>query len=202
MGQKGKEILMHNFKAILKISILTIAFLGMIIYMTAKPPVKVDTTTSTINMKYMPKMVKLLDDDIEYATSSIIKNGSVIVVTNHDSIAVVNTLDKYIENVVIVTNISAAPWFVKQWIIPEKLIALKANSKTAWVYDESGIVKNFFKIKSDNAATYEVFLMKDNQIAKLFDGKVKDGALDGSMSVEEIEKLNLEIASKIKQIKG
>lgn len=44
--------------------------------------------------------------------------------------------------------------------------------------------------------------MKDNQIAKLFDGKVKDGALDGSMSVEEIEKLNLEIASKIKQIKG
>ncbi|MBT3882098.1 MAG: hypothetical protein HOF69_02415 [Campylobacteraceae bacterium] len=193
---------MHNFKAILKISILTIAFLGMIIYMTAKPPVKVDTTTSTINMKYMPKMVKLLDDDIEYATSSIIKNGSVIVVTNHDSIAVVNTLDKYIENVVIVTNISAAPWFVKQWIIPEKLIALKADSKTAWGYDESGIVKNFFKIKSDNAATYEVFLMKDNQIAKLFDGKVKDGALDGSMSVEEIEKLNLEIASKIKQIKG
>jgi len=202
MGQKGKEILMHNFKAILKISILTIAFLGMIIYMTAKPPVKVDTTTSTINMKYMPKMVKLLDDDIEYSTSSIIKNGSVIVVTNHDSIAVVNTLDKYIENLVIVTNISAAPWFVKQWIIPEKLIALKANSKTAWVYDESGIVKHFLKIKSDNATTYEVLLMKDNQITKLFDGKVKDGALDGSMSVEEIEKLNLEIASKIKQVKG
>jgi hypothetical protein len=201
MGQEDKESIMGNLKAILKLSILTIAFLGMIIYMTATPPTKVDTTTTEIKMKYMPKLIRLLDDEHQYETKKIIKNGSIIVLTNHDSVAALNTLDQYVEDIVIVTNISSAPWFVKQWIIPEKLVSLKANTKTLWIYDEDGRMKHFLKIRSDNATTYEIFLMKDNQIKKLFDGEVKAGTLEGSMSIEEIKKLNIEIASKIKEIK-
>ncbi len=189
--------------SIFKLTILTIAFLGMIIYMTATPPVKVDTTTNKIHMNYMPKTVKLLDDDVEYSTESIIKENSIIVVTNHDSIAVLKDLDKYTDNsIVIVTNISAAPWFIKQWVIPEKLVELKGSSTAAWIYDEAGHMKNFLKVKSDNAVVYEIFIKKDGQINKIFDGNVKQGALDGSMSVDEIKELNLEITSKIKQIIG
>jgi hypothetical protein len=191
---------MGNIKAIIKLSILTIAFLGMIVYMTATPPHKIDKSSEKINMNYMPKVVKLLDDDIEYDLKSIIKNGTIIVVANHDSIAVLNTLDKYLDNIVIVTNISAAPWFVKQWIIPEKLTALKTNTKTAWIYDEDGRMKAFLKISSDQAVTYEVLMMSDDNIIKLFSGKVKAGALDGSMNEDEIKTLNSEIASKVKHI--
>jgi hypothetical protein len=193
---------MGNIKAVIKLTILTILFLGMTVYMTATPPLKIDKSSKKINMKYMPKFVRLLNDEHQYETNKIIKNGTIIVLANHDSIAVVNTLDKYIQDIVIVTNISAAPWFVKKWIIPEKLVSLKGNSKTSWIYDEDGKMKYFLKIQSDKAVVYEIFLMKDNQITKLFEGKVKAGALDESMSAEDIKKINLEITSKIKKIKG
>lgn len=188
--------------SILKLTVLTVAFLGMIIYMTAKPPVKVDTTTNQIQMKYMPKRLKLLDDDLEYSADSIIKENSIIVVTNHDSIAVLKDLDKYTdENIVIVTNISAAPWFIKQWVIPEKLTKLKGSSKTAWIYDENGYMKSFLKVKSDSAVVYEIFMKKDGKITKIFDGSVRQGALDGTMSEDEIKQHNLDIIAKIKKIK-
>jgi len=186
---------------ILKLTVLTVAFLGMIIYMTARPPAKVDTTTTQIQMKYMPKTLKLVDNDIEYAADSIIKENSIIVVTNHDSIAVLKDLDKYTDqNIVIVTNISAAPWFIKQWVIPEKLKELQGESQTAWIYDETGYMKSFLKVKSDNAVGYEIFIKKDGQISKLFDGKVRHGALDGTMSEDEIKKHNLDIIAKINKI--
>jgi hypothetical protein len=193
---------MHNFKVIFKLTILTVLFLGMIVYMTATPPVKIDTTNDKINMDYMPKTVKLLDDKNQYDIKTIIKNNSIIIVTNHDSIAPISKLDKHIKNFVIVANISTAPWFIKEWVIPDKLLKLKGESKIAWIYDTDGIIKNFLKIKSSKAVFYEVFKMKNNQITKLFDGDVKSGALDGSMSDDEIKKINLEIVTKINNLKG
>jgi hypothetical protein len=189
---------MGNLKSVVKLTILTILFLGMVVYLTATPPPKIDNSTLKINMKYMPKVIKLLDDKTKFDTQSIIKNNTIIVVANHDSIAVLSTLDKYIDNVVLVANISAAPWFVKKWIIPEKLVSLKADSKSAWIYDDDGRMRAFLKIKSDKAPLYEVFIMKNNKIKKLFDGTVKIGALDGSMSKEEIKIENTKIAQKIK----
>jgi hypothetical protein len=198
MGQKKKEIIMHNLKVIVKLTILTLIFFGMIVYVTATPPPKVDKTTTTINMKYMPKTIKLINDEIEYDSKTIIKNGTIIAVANHDSIAVLATLDKYIDNIVIVANISAAPWFVKKWIIPEKLTLLKPKNNTAWIYDDEGKMKSFLKVKSDKATVYDIYIMKNNKITKLLDGTVKVGALDGSMTTDEVTISNKKLAKKIK----
>jgi hypothetical protein len=198
MGQKKKEIIMHNLKVIVKLTILTLIFFGMIVYVTATPPPKVDKTTTTINMKYMPKTIKLINDEIEYDSKTIIKNGTIIAVANHDSIAVLATLDKYIDNIVIVANISAAPWFVKKWIIPEKLTLLKPKNNTAWIYDDEGKMKSFLKVKSDKATVYDIYIMKNNKITKLLDGTVKVGALDGSMTTDEVTISNKKLALKIK----
>ena len=189
---------MHNLKVIVKLTILTLIFFGMIVYVTATPPPKVDKTTTTINMKYMPKTIKLINDEIEYDSKTIIKNGTIIAVANHDSIAVLATLDKYIDNVVIVANISAAPWFVKKWIIPEKLTLLKPKNNTAWIYDDEGKMKSFLKVKSDKATVYDIYIMKNNKITKLLDGTVKVGALDGSMTTDEVTISNKKLALKIK----
>ena len=189
---------MHNLKVIVKLTILTLIFFGMIVYVTATPPPKVDKTTTTINMKYMPKTIKLINDEIEYDSKTIIKNGTIIAVANHDSIAVLATLDKYIDNIVIVANISAAPWFVKKWIIPEKLTLLKPKNNTAWIYDDEGKMKSFLKVKSDKATVYDIYIMKNNKITKLLDGTVKVGALDGSMTTDEVTISNKKLASKIK----
>jgi hypothetical protein len=198
MGQKKKEIIMHNLKVIVKLTILTLIFFGMIVYVTATPPPKVDKTTTKINMKYMPKTIKLINDEIEYDSKTIIKNGTIIAVANHDSIAVLATLDKYIDNIVIVANISAAPWFVKKWIIPEKLTLLKPKNNTAWIYDDEGKMKSFLKVKSDKATVYDIYIMKNNKITKLLDGTVKVGALDGSMTTDEVTISNKKLAKKIK----
>jgi len=189
---------MHNLKVIVKLTILTLIFFGMIVYVTATPPPKVDKTTTTINMKYMPKTIKLINDEIEYDSKTIIKNGTIIAVANHDSIAVLATLDKYIDNIVIVANISAAPWFVKKWIIPEKLTLLKPKNNTAWIYDDEGKMKSFLKVKSDKATVYDIYIMKNNKITKLLDGTVKVGALDGSMTTDEVTISNKKLAKKIK----
>jgi len=189
---------MHNLKVIVKLTILTLIFFGMIVYVTATPPPKVDKTTTTINMKYMPKTIKLINDEIEYDSKTIIKNGTIIAVANHDSIAVLATLDKYIDNIVIVANISAAPWFVKKWIIPEKLTLLKPKNNTAWIYDDEGKMKSFLKVKSDKATVYDIYIMKNNKITKLLDGTVKVGALDGSMTTDEVTISNKKLALKIK----
>ena len=189
---------MHNLKVIVKLTILTLIFFGMIVYVTATPPPKVDKTTTTINMKYMPKTIKLINDEIEYDSKTIIKNGTIIAVANHDSIAVLATLDKYIDNIVIVANISAAPWFVKKWIIPEKLTQLKPKNNTAWIYDDEGKMKSFLKVKSDKATVYDIYIMKNNKITKLLDGTVKVGALDGSMTTDEVTISNKKLAKKIK----
>jgi hypothetical protein len=187
-----------KIKAILKLTLLTCIFFGMIVYVTATPPKKIDTKVSEIKINSMPQTIKLLDDETLYATSSIIKENTIIAVANHDSIVVLKELDKYLDNVVIVSNIAAAPWFVKQWIIPSKLKELKGSSKTPWIYDEDGSMKSYLKITNDQATNFVIFKRIDEKIEKVFESKVKVGALDGSMSDDEIKKQVLDIIAKIK----
>ncbi len=188
-----------KIKSILKLTILTCIFFGTLVYMTATPPQKVEAVESEILLSNMPKTIKLLDDEIGYASDSIIKDKTIIVVANHDSIAVVKDLDNHLQNFVVVSNISAAPWFVKEWIIPNKLKELKGDKDTPWIYDEDGIVKHYLQIKSDNATTYVVLQRQNDKIVKLFEGDVKSGALDGSMTDDEIKKQLSAIITKIEK---
>lgn len=188
-----------KIKSILKLTILTCIFFGMIVFMTATPPKKVEATDGEILLSNMPKTIKLLDDEVGYATDSIIKDKTFIAVANHDSIILVKDLDQHLENFVVVSNISAAPWFVKEWIIPSKLKELKGEKKTPWIYDEDGSVKHYLQIRSDAATSFVILQRQGNKIQKVYQGNVKEGALDGLMTEDEIKKQLLDIISKIQK---
>lgn len=88
-----------------------------------------------------------------------------------------------------VANISSAPWFVKKMFIPGKLEELNENSKIPMIYDFDGnSVKSLYV--TDNAKTkFTAFLLtKEGTITKIYEGSVKEGALDGSMSEAEMKK--------------
>ena len=59
-------------------------------------------------------------------------------------------------------------------------------------------MKSFLKVKSDKATVYDIYIMKNNKITKLLDGTVKVGALDGSMTTDEVTISNKKLAKKIK----
>ena len=106
-----------SWSAIIKISLLSILAFGAIVYLTAEKP------KSSISS--MPNTLSLVGDKKNYNTNAIFKPNTVVAIGNHDSISLVKNIPDLVDlkskNFVIVTNVSSAPWFVKQYIIPAKL---------------------------------------------------------------------------------
>ncbi len=85
-----------------------------------------------------------------------------------------------------VANISSAPWFVKKMFIPGKLEELNKGTKIPMIYDFDGNMVNALNVTDNSKTAYIAYIMsKDGIVSKVFEGSVKEGALDGSMTEEE-----------------
>ena len=179
---------------LLKVVFLGLAGFGLLVFLTAEKPKQIVANDNVINIvKYnsLPKDFELVGIDEKIKRESLFKKNqkTLIIVGNHDSLAVVKELPKLFKldiPYVMVANISAAPWFVKKMFIPGKLEELNQGSKIPMIYDfEGAMVKTLNVLDNSKIRFFAYILNKDGTISKIHEGKVKEGALDASMNESE-----------------
>lgn len=171
-----------SWSAIIKISLLSLMAFSALVYFTAQKP------TTIVNS--MPKTLSLVGDKKIYQSEDIFKANTIVAIANHDSIALVkyipNLIDLKSKNFAIITNVSAAPWFVKEYIIPSKLEEIKSNLKIPFVYDSTGEFSLFFKHLNNDKKYYSIhFVDQSLKISKISEGNVEDGDLDKVLTRDE-----------------
>lgn len=190
---------------ILKIAFLGIAGFALLVFFTAEKPKQIVANDNVVNIvKYdsLPSMYELVGVDKEVTKESLFKKNekALIIVGNHDSLAVVKDLPKFFKvdiPYVMVANISSAPWFVKKMFIPGKLEELNEGSKIPMIYDFDGDMVKTLNVMDNAKTKFAAYILtKEGTISKVYEGSVKEGALDGSMTEEE-KKASLEPLSKL-----
>ncbi len=181
-------------KNILKIVLIGVAGFALLIYLTAeKPEILANDNVSSLTRASLPAQYELVSQDKKVNKDVLFKKGSktLIIVGNHDSLAIVKDLKKYFTldmPYVMVANISAAPWFVKKMFIPSKLEELNEGSNIPMIYDFDGFTVQALNVNDSTKTKFFVYMLNENgNIALLTEGEVKEGALDGSMSEDEIK---------------
>ncbi|WP_321311207.1 hypothetical protein [Halarcobacter sp.] len=181
---------------LLKIVFLGLVGFGLLVYFTAEKPKQVVANDNVLNIiKYdsLPAKFELVGKDNEIKKESLFEKNKkyLIIVGNHDSLAVVKDLPKLykIETpYIMVANISAAPWFVKKMFIPGKLEELNEGTNIPMIFDMDGSMVNALKVTDNSKTKFFAYILTEvGTISKIYEGTVKEGALDGTMNKEEIK---------------
>ena len=181
----------------IKLIIISVVAVITLTFLTADAPVKIEK--KEINLINLPKTVELIGfENEEFNTKSIIKEGTIIFVGNHESIVLADDLEKMLNlkfgKLVIVSNVSDAPWFIKRWQAHTQNTKLKGENTTPWIYDRNGAIRNFLTVPTSDAVKYFVYKVgTDGVIKRVYIGKVKMGTLEGKMTKDEIQN-NLSLA--------
>lgn len=179
---------------LLKVVFLGLAGFGLLVFLTAEKPKQIVANDNVVNIvKYtsLPNEFELVGKDEKVTRSSLFKENkkALIIVGNHDSLAIVKDLPKYFKidiPYVMVANISSAPWFVKKMFIPGKLEELNNGSNIPMIYDFDGEMTKTLNVLDNSKIRYFAYLLsKEGTISKIYQGSVKEGALDGSMNETE-----------------
>ena len=168
------------------------------VYFTAEKPKQIVADDNVINIvKYetLPNLFELVGKDEKVKKEDLLKNGekTLIVVGNHDSLSIVKEFPSYFDlkiPYVMVANISNAPWFVKKMFIPGKLEELNEGTNVPMIYDFDGDMVNALHVVDSAKTKFIAFILsEEGVISKVYEGNVKEGALDGSMTEEEKKKV-------------
>lgn len=181
----------------LKIVFLSIILLTGIGFLTAKKPnpeiLKLDTNSTNnfnLNIKYFPPYIDLVGEkSVKKESLFPLGKKTLLVVGNHDSLSVIKDFQKYFNidiNYITVANISDAPWFVKEWIIPSKLEDITKGINDPMIYDSKGyIVKSLLLHDLVKTKFFAYLVEKKGSIKLIYTGNVKEGAIDGNMNDDE-----------------
>ncbi len=187
-------------KNVLKIVFLGVVGFGLLVYLTAEKPsanVLDKNQVSQLDLKNLPDYLEIVGQDKLVSKNKLFKEGAktLLIVGNHDSLSVVKDLRKYYEiNIpyVTVANISNAPWFIKKWAIPGKLEELNRGNATPIIYDYEGdVVKALNQFDITKTKYFAYLVSEEGKISKIYEGSVKEDAMEGSMSEsEKVESLS------------
>lgn len=192
---------------LLKVIFLGLAGFALLVYFTAEKPKQILASDNVINIiKYnsLPASFELVGKDEDISRELLFEKGKkyLIVVGNHDSLAVVKELPKLFKintSYVMVANISAAPWFVKKMFIPGKLEEINEGTNIPMIYDMNGDMAKALKVVDNSKTKFFAYILTDvGTISKIYEGEVKEGALDGSMSLDEIKNSLIPLATLLK----
>ena len=196
---------MNKVWSIVKLVVLSTVGLIALTLLTVEEPKRIDK--KSIDIANLPKTVELIGyEDEKFATSSIIKQDTVIFVGNHESIVLATKLQKMLNltsgKFVIVSNVSDAPWFIKRWQAHTKNETLKGKLHLPWIYDRDGALRNFLQVPTSDAVKYFVYKVSDSGVInRIFIGNVKVGTIEGAMSESEIEENLSEVVRILKEKK-
>ena len=192
--------------SIIKLVIISVVALVGLTLLTVDAPQKMEK--KEIIIQNLPQSVELIGfEEQKFATKSIIQPESFIFVGNYESIVLSKKLDELLNlpngQLVIVSNVSDAPWFIKRWQAHNQNIKLKGEKHLPWIYDRDGAIRNFLQVPTSDGVKYFVYhVQKDGKIKNIYIGKVKQGTIDGAMSEEEIHSNLAPLIEKIQTLRG
>jgi len=180
-------------KNTIKIVVLGLLFFAALVYLTApEAPIKKNKINKELNVNNFESKILLVEEK-EVSRKDLFKEGeeSLLIVGNHDSLSIIATLKKHYtinKPVILLANISSAPWFIKEWLIPSKLQELNASSGMKMIYDKEGKFVRALNLFTSNKQEFIVYAInKQGKITLQYKGFVKEDAIDGSMSDKEIK---------------
>ena len=171
---------------LLKIVFLGIVGFGLLVYFTAEKPKQIVADDNVLNIvKYdsLPAKYELVGKDNEIKKESLFEKNKkyLIIVGNHDSLAVVKDLSKlYKLNIpyVMVANISAAPWFVKKMFIPGKLEELNEGTNIPMIFDMDGNMAKALNVTDNSKTKFFAYLLTEvGTVTKIYEGSIKKDLL-------------------------
>ena len=168
----------------------TLGIVGLTYLVAPKPEDQIAKKEIQLDIRYLPSQYKIVGDDKIYTKEQIFnQEENFIIIGNHESLAVLNDLYKYIQtdkNIIVVANISSLPLILKKFAIEPTLEKFMENKKAKMLVDSSGEIIASLAMYDQNPLNYNLYkINKGGTISKLYTGKVKAGALDGLMSDEE-----------------
>ncbi len=190
-------------KNTIKIVVFGLVFFAGLVYLTApEPPIKKEDLHNELSIKNFKEKILLVDESLIHKIDLFKKDEkSLIIIGNHDSLSVVSLFDSLFDitiPVVLVANVSTAPWFIKEWVLPEKLLSLNALSSAKMVYDKDGAFVKALNLRSAHKQEFIVYTVdKKGLIKQVYRGFVKKDAIDGSMNEKEIKEALLPILEYI-----
>ncbi|BAK73230.1 MAG: hypothetical protein AB7S49_10695 [Arcobacter sp.] len=181
-------------KNILKIVFLGIVGFSILVYLTMPKNVnKINNKNVTITIETIPKYFDIVGNNPYTKVENLFKLGEekYIIVLNHDALAVFKELYKYTDknNIVLVANISNTPWIIKQIAVNGELEKMYKNSKIPLINDSDGNFISSLGLNDNKQNKYFVYKLTNNGIVmKIGESKVKEGALEKGLSLDEVEK--------------
>lgn len=181
-------------KNILKIVFLGIVGFSILVYLTMPKNVnKINKKNVTITIETIPKYFDIVGNNPYTKVENLFKLGEekYIIVLNHDALAVFKELYKYTDknNIVLVANISNTPWIIKQIAVNGELEKMYKNSKIPLINDSDGNFISSLGLNDNKQNKYFVYKLTNNGIVmKIGESKVKEGALEKGLSLDEVEK--------------
>lgn len=181
----------------INIVLITVGAIFAITMLTVDRPIdvtRVENKSFDLTIKYFPNSIQVISEDKLIKKEELFKNNTktLLIVGNHDSMAVIKDLKKYFEikiPYVMVANISSAPWFIKKWAIPGKLKELTQGINDPMIYDEEGFIARALNLYDTQATKYFVYMIESNgDIKNVYTGSVKEGAMEKGISEDEIKK--------------
>lgn len=188
----------------IKLVFISVIALVALTFLTVDAPKKIEKIA--VNIENLPETVELIGfEEQKFNTNSIIKPESIIFVGNHESIILAKTLDEMLDldagDLIIVSNISNEPWFIKRWQAHTQNTKLKGEKHLPWIYDRDGKIRNFLQVPTSDALKYFVYnVKKDGTIENIHIGKIKVGTISGAMSEKEIKENLQEVVEKVKKL--
>lgn len=188
----------------LKIVFLGIVGFGLLVYLTApEQENKSEIVKNTdLNTSLFPSHFEVVGVGGYVKKYDLFKkvDRKYIIVLNHDSLSLVEPLKlKNRKDIVLVTNISKTPWFIKKLAVNGKLEELNANSNIPMINDTSGKFTKLLNINDDTQTKYFIFkIQDDSSIIKIKELEVKEGALEFGITKEESNKYISELLLSLK----
>jgi hypothetical protein len=180
-----------NIWQTVKLVLISIVALVALTVLTVDRPEVIEK--KPIDIANLPKSVELVGyDEQKFNPKSIIKPGVLIFVGNDQSIILANTFNRLLNlplgELVIVSNISDAPWFMKSWQSLKKNEKLKGDQYTPWIYDVDGKMRTFLQVPTSDVVKYFIYKVgNDGIIQRIYNGKMENFEPTQEPSVEMME---------------
>jgi len=198
----GKERGEKSMKNIFKIVLLFVVGFGFLIYLTIPSNIKEDKNQKELEFKNLPAFFDVVNGNNYTKKDDFFKKFPLyLIVLNHDSLTVFKELHKKVDknNIVLVANISEAPWLVKKIAVNDELEKMYKDSKIPLITDSNGSFINSFGLNDNKQNRYFVYkLLANGTIEKISQGDVKENAMQNGISDAEIEKYLDEIIKVFK----
>jgi len=190
---------------ILKIVFLGIIGFGLLVYLSApqapgEKNKEASKLSTQVTYKSLPWQYEVVGTKFYTKKDELFKNEvTYLIVLNHEGLALANKLNALADkNILLLANISKTPWLIKKLAVNGKLEELAKGSEISLINDEDGRIVKSLNLDDNLSTKYFVYKISNKKtVEKIYEGKIKEGALEYGLKDDELKLIINELSSKL-----